>query len=81
MFLNSSILGIANTISVDAEHRLALRQAGRIVNLADARVAPALPQIQPCTARVRHYVAADGLLRIGAEHRSTVYLGYYLYIC
>ena len=75
---NSSILSISNTISIDAENRLALRQAGRIVNLTYTSVAPALPQIKPCTARVRHDVATDRFLRIGAEHRSTVHLRYYL---
>lgn len=45
--VGASVLGVPDTISVDTEHGLRLRQAGRVVDLADTRLSAALTQVEP----------------------------------
>ena len=41
------VLDVPNTVGVDGEDGLSLRQAGTVVYLADSLLAPALLQVEP----------------------------------
>ena len=59
---------IPNPILIDRKQAIALRQARTIVNLTDARLAPALLQTQARGRGMGDDIASDGFLGIGIEH-------------
>mmetsp|Transcript_34704 Transcript_34704/g.107876 ORF Transcript_34704/g.107876 Transcript_34704/m.107876 type:complete len:391 (-) Transcript_34704:51-1223(-) len=55
----SSLLGIDDAAGADRKHGLSLRKAGRVVDLADTRLALALAEVEPRLAGVADDVPAD----------------------
>lgn len=62
------LLGIANAVFVDGEQAIALWQTWAVVDLANTRFSPALPQAEARGTCVRNDVSSDRFLRIWVEH-------------
>lgn len=73
-----SVLGFANTVVVDGERGLSLRETGTVIDLADTGLVLALAERETSGGGVGDDVATDGLLGIRHKHRSSIDLGHHL---
>lgn len=69
---HTSVLGVANAVLVDLEHRLRFWQAGRVVDLADALFSLALSQRKPRCARVSHNIAWKAISAQEIQHTQKI---------